>query len=798
MGQQPGPSPHRLRRRIAWGAAIFGLCVVMAGMAGLLWLRHGLPGRPAQVTVPGLAAPASIGWDGDGVPHIQAGSETDAALVLGWVHARDRLWQMEQQRRAAAGRLAELFGPAVVDIDKLFHLLDVPGRAARSVAALNPETRAIIDAYVRGVNLWLATHKGPFPPEFLLLGHAPEPWTAADVLGWGQLIAVQLSGDFREELNRAAIASRLNAPQRALLWGLDSPEAVSLPDIGQATPSTVDWPRLASAMPPALGPALASNVWVLGGQHTANGQPLLVNDPHLGLQAPSLWYLARWTTPAGTLGGATVPGVPFMVLGHNDVAAWGMTTTGADAQDLFIEQLDPNDPNRYLTPDGAQPFTVRTQTIRIKGQPDQVLTIRTTRHGPVISDINAAAAKAAGPGQVVALGFTALQETSRTADALYGLNRARTWEDLYAALRHWDAPQQNVAWAHTDGTIAMISPGLLPVRRHGDGLLPVEGWTDRHDWLRAIPFDVLPAVVNPASGLIINANNRLVGEHYPHLLTKSWAEDHRARRIAQMLAGAPPQTMDTAQVMLGDTLSLDAVALLPVLLQAESQHPLAAPALEMLRSWDGRMLADQTAPLIYSWWLRSVTAGLLLDELGGPANARALQFNATAIERILLRDGGAWCDDITTANQQEPCSQIVSAALTTALEALTERHGRDPAKWLWGAEHSAALEHQIFSRIPGLAQLTDLSVPSDGGYYTVNRGASRLTDDTAPFRNGHGAGYRAIYDLGALDKTRVMLSTGQSGHPLSRHWGDFVARWAAGQMRPLHAPPRRITQLQPG
>jgi penicillin G amidase len=790
------PPSRRWRRALLMLCGGLALVGVLCVAAAVLWLRATLPSTPEQIALPGLTAPAQIGWDADGVPDIRAASDADAARVLGWVHARDRLWQMEQQRRAGAGRLAELFGPSLLDIDRIVRLTDLPGRAARSVAALAPETQALIEAYVGGVNAWLEQRQGPLPPEFLITGHQPEPWTAADVLSWGQLMALQLSGDFRAELERARVAERLSPAQRALWWGLDNADTISLPDVGQA--ALVDWPAFAQALPPALGPNLASNVWVVSGAHTASGKPMLVNDPHLALQAPILWYLARMTTPQGVLAGATVPGVPFVVLGHNDVAAWGMTTTGADAQDLFIERVDPDDPTRYLTPDGPAPFITRQERIVVKGQPDVLMRVRETRHGPVLSDINAAAAQAAGTGNVVALAFTALAETSLAADALRGLNRARSWEEMFTALRAWDVPQQNVAWAHRDGTIAMVSPGRLPVRRAGDGLLPVPGWTGAYDWLRTVPYEVLPAVVNPPSGRIINANNRLVGPDYPHLLTQSWAEDYRARRIEQMLDAEPIQTAGTARAMLADTLSLDAVALLPVLLASRSPHPLSAKALGILRAWDGRMQANETAPLIYAWWLRAVTVALVADELGQPAAETALSFNATAIERILLGDGGAWCDDVTTPNRSENCSDIVELALTETLATLAQRHGDDPALWRWGSEHRATLDHSIFSHIPGLAQITSLAVPSDGGYYTVNRGASPIRDPDAPFRDAHGAGYRAIYDLAALQDTQIIVATGQSGNPLSPHWGDFVARWVSGAVRPLWQTSARTTSVLPG
>jgi penicillin G amidase len=765
-----------LRRNIIVLLALIILLPVI-GIAGCwLWLRSGLPRLDGTVTLPGLTAPVEIATDRHAIPHIFAQSQEDAYFALGYVHARDRMWQMDFNRRIGAGRLSELIGSAGLHYDRLMRVLGFQASAESSVQALAPEVRRALDSYAAGVNAWLDTRSGPLPLEFQVLGYTPEPWKPADSLIWGKLMALQLSGNYNDELLRARLMRKFPADTIRQMY----PEyPATAPVTLAADLADVNFDRLHAALPPPLGPATASNEWVVSGERSATGKPILVNDPHLQLGAPSLWYLARIEAPELSLVGATVPGVPFHVLGRNDRISWGFTTTGSDVQDLYVERLDPNDPKRYLTPDGPRAFDRRTEIIKVKGAPDEQLVVRTTRHGPVLSDVEPRALQAAPEGHVISLAFTGLSDRDTTAEALWRLNRAPDWEGFKAALRLIQAPQQNIVYADVQGNIGFYTPGLVPVRRKGDGSIPVPGWTDEYAWTGAIPFEELPQAFNPPNGRIVNANNRVVDPEYRWFLSNQWDDWYRAARIEQVLDASRRHDVAAAESLLKDTVSLAARDLLPLMLRIEAATPAGKAALDMLRGWDATMARDRAEPLIYEWWARELNRGLYADELGN-LFPNIWSASPRLVLHILTRER-QWCDDVTTPDISETCDDILKSSLDRALAILTERHGPDMAKWRWGMEHRAPLAHQVLSKVPVLKDLFDIGIETDGGNHTINRGGSNIRDGNAPFSHIHGAGYRAVYDMSDPANSCFMISTGQSGNPLSSHYGDLVEHWRDGQ-----------------
>ncbi|NBB84158.1 MAG: penicillin acylase family protein, partial [Alphaproteobacteria bacterium] len=555
----------------------------------------------------------------------------------------------------------------------------------------------------------------------------------------------------------------------------------------------------------ALGPRTASNEWAVDGRHTETGAPILANDPHLGLESPILWYLARIETPTLTLTGATVPGVPILLLGHNGHIAWGFTTTGGDVQDLVVERVDPDDPSRYLTPDGPVPFETREEVIEVRGGEPVTLTVRETRHGPVISDIDDRAAGHAasqGGGQdggdhVLALAYTGLVDIDTTPEAAYRLNRARSWDDFVDAMALWVAPQQNVIYADTGGRIGLFTPGRVPVRRAGDGSLPVPGWDGTHGWDGTVPPAELPQAVDPADGMLVNANNAVVGPDFPHLIARSYDEGYRAERILEMLqAEGMGATVATHEGMLADMVSLAARDLLPAMLdRATPPDAATADLLARLRRWDHRMDRHEAEPLVFMAWFMALHDALYADELGDLADS-APSLAPTVVERMLT-ERTAWCDDVTTA-ATEDCADAVDRALDTALTDLVDRYGEDPAEWRWGDAHTAPLGNQIWSRLPVIAGLVSNAVETHGGHFTVNRGGFYGGSDERPFAHTHGAGFRAVYDLSDLDNSRFVIATGQSGHPMSPHWGDFVQMWAAGGHTTIAGDPATIAETGRG
>jgi penicillin amidase len=791
-----------------------GLATVVLG-AGLVWLRGSLPDLEGNHALPALTAPVEVLRDVDGIVTIRAAEELDAARALGYVHAQDRLWQMDFMRRTGAGRLSEVVGPATLGFDRLMRGLGLYRLAEAGLSHLAPETRALLEAYAEGVNAFIAAPGGPWPPEFHLLRYRPEPWRPADSLVWGRLMAFQLSSNWPDEVRRLRLAGHLTPEQIEALWPSyppDAPVTLGRRDISRraakpALPARASETTLRARpvwdpdepLPWSWAPKTASNVWVLAGARTASGRPILANDPHLPLKAPGLWYLVRIETPELTLAGATAPGVPFLVAGHNGRIAWGFTTTHADTQDLFVEQLSKDEPGHYDTPHGPRPFVLREEVIEVRGHAPETLTVRATRHGPVLSDLRPRLASALPEGQVLALAWPALREDDRTAEALHRLNRARDWPGFLAAMEHFDSPVQNVAYADTSGTIGFIAAGRVPRRSAGDGRSPVPGWSGDYDWQGFVPFAELPMTKNPPEGRIVNANNRVVDEAYPHLIAVDWPGSHRARRIEELLAARDETTLDDSLTLQQDAVSLAARGLLPVLLQAPPGPGRAAEARALLARWDHRMAPDRAEPLIFYAWLAALNEAVFADELGAafPSFAR---IQADLLLEVLV-ERPEWCDDIATEDR-ETCGERIALALTMALDDLEERYGSDIHEWRWGDAHATRFPHPILRHVPLAERFFGFAVEAGGGSYTVNRGGVPLSGPSEHrFTNVHGPGFRAVYDLADLDQSHFMIATGQSGNPLSQHYGSLVPRWRDGDYLKLDGAataPRYRLRLDPG
>ena len=769
-----------MRRALRWLlGGLLGLVMLTATLAagGYLWLRQSLPQIEGTVEVAGLAAPVQVVRDRYAVPHIEAASFVDAVFAQGFVHAQDRLWQMDFRRRLGSGRLAEVLGAQALPTDRFIRTLGLRRAAEASLDHLRPDIQALLEAYAAGVNAYLATRSGPLPPEFLILGYEPEPWQPADSLVWMRVLALDLSRNWRDELLRARLAKRLSDQQIADLWPGSALTPITLAALARSLPADA----LAAALPPGPPPGLGSNAWVLGGSRTASGAPLLANDPHLQLSAPGPWYLAHLETPERSLIGATMPGLPGVTLGHNGHIAWGFTNTGPDSQDLFVERVDPDDPTRYLTPTGWQPFASHDEVITVKDSAPVTLRVRATRHGPVLSDLLPAAAAVLDADQVLALSWTGLAEDDVSIQALLDLSGAEDWPAFVAAARSHGAPQQNVLYADTMGHIGFIAPGRVPIRAQGDGRWPVPGWTGEFDWQGTIPFEQLPRALDPPDDAYVNANNRIVTDDYPYLLTADWEAPHRARRIDELLTGSGHDLASFARLQ-DDQLSLLARDLLPVMLEAEPQSQAAASAAARLRSWDYVMRADAAEPLVFAAWYRELTRLILADELGDLLTAYwgvRPQFM-----KSVLGWSPVWCDDVSTT-ATETCALQSARALDLALADLARRFGSDPDAWRWGDAHPARMRHSIFRDQPILADLFGIEHPIGGDSVTVNVGHYAPANEADPFAAIHAASYRGLFDLAALERSRFIASTGQSGNPLSPHYRDLAALWAEGETIPM-------------
>jgi penicillin amidase len=790
-----------------------------------------------------------VARDTYGIPHISAATVEDAIYALGFVHAQDRLWQMEVSRRTAAGRLAEVFGESALESDRFLRTLGVRRVAEASFKRLDKETRALLETYAAGVNAFMNT-RPVLPIEFWLTGAKLEPWTPADSLGWIKMMAWDLGGNWRNELLRMRLSKTLplariheflppypgEAPPEitdlrrlynsiekvgvglaeknrgqtpisapGVEWAFQSDLAFSGSEIHRARKSETyekqnlhagssSGASLSSGFDPdASIEGLGSNNWVVSGARSATGKPLLANDPHLGLTAPAVWYFAHISAPGFEAIGATLPGVPAIVLGRNTHFAWGFTNTGPDVQDLYIERLD--GAGNYLTPDGPKPFTLHNEVIKVKGGEDVRLQVRVSRHGPVISDVSRTAQAAAPRGHVIAMQWTALREDDLTMQSSVKIARAKDWPGFLAAWRDYHTPQQNVVYADAQGNIGFVAAGRVPVRKPENdlkGLAPAPGWMAKYDWAGFIPYGELPQAYNPANGTLMSANHRITPPGYPHHITSEWQPPYRANRINELLGAVRNHSIGSFARIQGDVVSLPVKELLPRLARVKPGSEEARRALALLAKWDGAMAAGRAEPLIVSAWWREFSRAIYADELGEAFRGNWLTRAQFMLNVLNDKDRqGRWCDNARTKTT-ESCDDLLAATLEAALADLRKRYGEEMGAWRWGAAHFARHEHRPFGRVNWLAPWFDITVPTPGDAYTVNVGRNRLEDAARPFANTHAASLRAIYDLSDLDNSLYIHSGGQSGNVLSPHYKSFTQAWAKGDYIPMVTDRKKI------
>lgn len=794
--------------RVLWVlAGLASLAMVGAAVYGF----RALPDTRGSLRLAGAAAEVRIERDIHGIPTVRAASEHDAAFGLGVAHAQDRLWQLETHRRIAAGRLAEVLGPGALDTDRFMRALGVRRAAAAQWQQLPAASKAALQAYADGINAVLREGGQARPPEMLVLGITPEPWHPVDSLAWALMMAWDLGGNWTTELLRLRLALQMPVARiDQLLPPYPGEQPLPTTDYaalyrglkldGAATATA--WQRLEEIAPESGVQGVGSNNWVLAGSRSSTGKPLLANDPHLRLSTPVLWYFARLVvdgppgqTPTLQVVGATLPGLPGVVLGQNTRIAWGFTNTAPDVQDLYLEEIDPQDATRYRTPEGWAAFETATETLRVKGRPDVSMTVRRTRHGPVISDAGATPdvlGPRDRPSHVLAMRWTALDADHDPVGPALAMQRAASVAGFFAATRGWVAPMQNMVVADADGHIGLIAPGRVPLRRPDNdlhGLAPAPGWDARYDWAGWVPVDEAPRELDPERGYIASANQRITPPGYRHYLTSEWALPYRQQRIEQLLAARPRHSLADLAAMQADQKSLAVPALLPWLQRAKSVHPLAAAAQAALAGFDGTMDAERAAPLIFWAWQRQLAQAVFADDVSPALWEKSLagRHFQDALQGVLQRDDAAWCDDRRTP-LAETCAEQAGAALTRALEELRQLQGGDVASWRWGRAHQVRAEHRPFSRVPLLAGLFELRAPVGGDTQTVNVTRVNLRPDGVTgerYLSDHGASLRALYDLADPAQSRVVSSSGQSGIVFSPLYRSFLRPWLQGQAVPL-------------
>ena len=775
---------------------LIGLVAVLAVVlvAAAMLLARSLPsydGRRAFAQAPGTV---TIRRDDHAVPHVFAAGDDagDAGVFfgLGYAHAQDRMFQMELLRRTAQGRLSERFGARTLDTDEYLRRLGLYRAAETSVAAQTAEARAALAAYAAGVNARIAETGGGgrAAPEFLLFRGQTEPWTPADSLAILKLLALQLASHVDREVLRARMSLAL-PPARVYDILPDDPGAprVDMPDYRALFPTLPRMRREASAEPPEapVPPAgLSSNAWAAGPGRTVTGASLLANDPHLDLTAPGIWYLTRLSLDAGDVIGATIPGIPGVLSGRTRTTAWGVTAANIDDQDVFIEKLNPDDPREVLTPDGWRPLRAERVEIAVKGRAPRSVTLQWSENGPVLPGRYHDLAAVTPPGHVAALARTLFAPDDTSFTALLDLMRARSVAEIVAAAEGWVAPAVNMTVADA-GSVALQLAGRVPLRDAGHetvGRMPSAGWKPRNRWQGMAPFADNPRIVDPATGTVANTNDRTVTRDFPRHVSFDWGDTARGPRLRALLSGTPRFSAEDFAAMQLDAVDGPAARLVHLLLaHAGAADGAAGAAQAALAAWDGAMEVDRPEPLIYAAWLRALQDRLVADAVPHLAPALA-RVNPVFLARVLEDTEGAavWC--------RPDCASVVRAARDAALAEIT-RGGRLAMDALrWGDVHVARHPHPALGDVPVLGRLTEIRHPMAGGDDTLLRALTRggpMGGGARLFDAVHAAGYRAVVDLAAPETSRFVLATGQSGHPLSRHFRDQNRLWRAGGYLPM-------------
>ncbi|HEX8355307.1 MAG TPA: penicillin acylase family protein [Pyrinomonadaceae bacterium] len=755
---------------------------------------------PAQagasvVRLPGLNRAVKVRRDERGIPYIEAADESDLYFAQGYVTAGDRLWQMDLMRRTARGELSEIFGRATLEEDKRRRNYGF-ARVAETIAAqADQRSRAVMEAYARGVNAYIdSLDDKSLPPEFQILGYRPRHWTPADSAAVGKNFAEALSTTWPWDVARAAFTD-LTPEKAAALFPETSP--LDLPVVGSDKPDTKTAPpsKRRSALPTAPAALLAelatiletearsrarfglhaedlaaSNNWVVSGKRTASGKPLLANDPHLSPSAPSIWYMVHLSAPGLRVAGVTAAGAPGVIIGHNERVAWGLTNLGPDVQDVYREKFDPENPRRYMTPAGWRDAEVRREEIKVRKSPAGTETevvahdVVVTRHGPVVLQRG---------GESYALRWTALSPEATEFNAFYKLNRARDWKGFQEALREYGGATQNFVYADVDGHIGYYGAGQIPVRRTGDGSVPYDGAKDEGEWKGFIPFAELPHVFDPPSGIIVTANNRVVGASYAHFLTHAWAPPTRARRIHDLLGAKQKLTAEDFRAVQGDAYTISGMTFAREAAKVAREAGLDAKdekwreTVRLFESWDGQLTPEARAPRL-AVEMASNFRQKILEGAVGAERASAYRWPASAIffDRVIRERTAGWLPKGFATY-----AELLDGAHRDARKSLADRLGADESKWTWGAL-AVNFPHPL------------ASVPDVGKTFRVapfpQRGGGGLF--AAP-NVGPSVSMRLIADASDWDKTQQGIALGESGDPRSPHWADQLSDWRASTPR---------------
>lgn len=826
----------RAVRWTAWTALGLVLVLLVLATAVVVVVRRPLPQTSGEIEVPGLSASVEVVRDENGIAQVYADTDADLMFAQGFVHAQDRFFEMDFRRHVTAGRLSEIFGPDTLETDRFIRTMGWRRVAEREWALLEPATRDALTSYAEGVNAYIGDRSpSQLATEYSVLGltgldYTPEEWQPVDSLAWLKAMAWDLRGNMDAEVDRVLLSLDHTEAEIDALWPSypfdEHPPIVAGGGVvdgvfeqnatGNATrnPRRPAYPQgvvdalervqdRLDAMPELMGKGrgIGSNSWVVDGEHSATGMPILANDPHLGISQPGIWMQmglhCREISPDCTLdtSGFTFSGVPGVVIGHNADIAWGFTNLGPDVTDLFLEQTSGDD--RYVRDGETEPMQVRTETIEVRGQDDVELRVRETVHGPLISDVSSEFATVGanaptdepgerGSGYAVALAWTAL-DPAPTADAILALNRASDWDEFRAAAADFAVPAQNIVYADREGHIGYQSPGRIPIRRAGnDGTMPVEGWVSANDWTGDyIPFDGLPSVLDPEEGYIATANQAVIGEDYPYLLTEDWDYGYRSTRIREVLEAEGELSVEEMAELQLDSANPMAETLVPYLLDVgRLPSPYYRNAQNLFRGWDFSSPADSAPAAYFNVVWRTLLEKTFHDDLrrrtwpdGGDRWFRV-------VGEMLTEPAGPWWDDATTDGRVETRDDILRAALIDARDEMTRRQSRDPSLWEWGRLHRMDLRNATLGE-SGIAPVERLFNRTG---WEVGGGSSIVDATSWNAVDGYevtaAPSMRMVVSVAEWDDSRWINLTGVSGHPASANYSDQTELFVDGETLP--------------
>lgn len=799
-----------MRTLFIWTYRLIVTLIVVAVLGGLgvyYLASRSLPDYDKSMALDGLNAPVDIVRDTANVPHIFAENNEDVFFGLGYAHAQDRLWQMFVMRRTVQGRLSEVFGERTLEVDRLLRRLDLYTLSQRSVSAQTPEALAMLEAYARGVNARVQEVNenalGRGAPEMFLFPAPFAAWSPADSLAILKLMSLQLSGHLKEEVIRAQTSLELGDEKRIddILPTVPGKGIIALPDYASVMPiegpHTVASVSLGDLSPIApRGLAGESNAFAAAPARSAAGGTLLANDPHLGLTAPTIWYLARMELDTGGVIGGTIPGLPAVLTGRSASIGWGLTSSYLDDQDILMEELNPNNPNEYKGLNGYIPFKSRQSIIRIKGETPQTLTLRWSENGPILPTETFDLAGVTPTGHVPALSWSALSDQDTSFSSGIALMKAKSVSEALDALKTYQAPAQNITLVDQN-SIAMKAIGLMPKRDPNhvtQGRMPSLGWMPQNRWQGYFDYSQTPDVIDPVDGILGNTNNKITDADFPNHFSFKWGDSQRIQRWARLMSGRKVHTRESFIEAQLDTVSYAARTLLPLVAKDLWFTGEAAPegtiarqrqtALALLADWNGEMNEHMPEPLIYAAWMRNLQDRLIRDDLG-PLADNFTNVEPLFIERVFrnIEGASAWCD-IRQSTPTETCQDIARLALDDAIVWIVETTGTNVDAVRWGDAHQAKQDHPVLGTVPVLRYFVNIRQSTSGGDQTLMRGKTSGTDPD-PFANVHAAGYRGVYDFADPDSSVFITSTGQSGHFLSRYYENLGQLWRRGEYVPM-------------